>query len=234
MIYSNRICTTIRNIYMRHQHGSPQRMCYMTILKHTWTALRRMPNCCTDFAFSVVLAADSEAPCSMSGKAYLVRVTNMKSLDQGYLYPLLKDLKQTCHSRGIRTLQAGTLAKSYSNSLLIISRNIYRRSNGTWKFFEQTDSKNGSHSNLQAIVATRRHYHFVFNTYCTSHIPTGRNQFLPFALIDVWSFFAGAPADVQELGHPHVHLLLCAAVHCLPRGQPQPHLDLLLHRHPHL
>ena len=40
----------------------------------------------------------------------------------------------------------------------------------------------------------------------------------------------GAPVELQELVHRHLHLLLRTALPLLLGRQPQPHLDLLLHR----
>ncbi len=54
----------------------------------------------------------------------------MEEFDRSYLHPLLEHSKQTCPSQGLNLQppapHAGTLAKSYSNSLrCFVIRNLY-------------------------------------------------------------------------------------------------------------
>jgi hypothetical protein len=61
--------------------------------------------------------------CSMSGKIDHVGVTNIERLDQGHLHPLIEKPETDMSRPGIERWppqrEASTIAKSYSNSLLI-------------------------------------------------------------------------------------------------------------------
>ncbi len=83
--------------------SGPQCMCYMNLHEHTWTALGYKPNSTCKALAKHLPAAKTSGTCksaySLSSRTEHVRVTTMKSLNQGHLHPKLEVPRLTCPSR---------------------------------------------------------------------------------------------------------------------------------------